>query len=59
MERVLEKQKKSSNPSPQERILQNISWYKKTTDPEVALLDTSDLKIEEVVDFIMNKISKI
>lgn len=56
MKRVLEKQKNSPNPSPKERILRNIAWYKKTTDPEVALLDTSNLKTEEVVNFVINKI---
>jgi adenylate kinase family enzyme len=56
MERVLEKQKDSPNPSPKERILRNIAWYKKTTDPEVELLDTSNLKIEDVVNFVLGKI---
>lgn len=62
MKRALEKRKKTSNPSsnhthsPNTRILRNIAWYKKTTDPEVKLLDTSNLSIDEVNKFVLNKI---
>lgn len=62
LNRILEKQKNKErkefnySPSSKERILRNIAWYKKTTDPEVELLDTSNLEIEKVVDFVLNKI---